>query len=132
MIRLTSKRQARRWIDKARTRDIIYRYVVEHQQKNMFSEAFLQQIESEYGNRGKKGLEIVNERRVKQYKDYFVVVGESDEYVVEDDLCTCRDFLFNNAKHGVKCSHMIAVKVAKQKGLVDPVDAWYQDVRPLP
>ncbi len=98
----------------------------------MFSEAFLQQIESEYGNRGRKGLEIVNERRVKQYKDYLVVVGESDEYVVEDELCTCRDFLFNSAKSGLICSHMIAVKVAKQKGAIDTVDAWYQDVRPLP
>ncbi len=98
----------------------------------MFSDAFLQQIELEYGNRGRKGLEIVNERRVKQYKDYFVVVGETDEYVVEDELCTCKDFLFNNAKTGVKCSHMIAVEVAKQKDIIDAVDAWYQDVRPLP
>ncbi len=98
----------------------------------MLSEAFSQQIELEYGNRGKKGLEIVNERRVKRYKDYFVVVGESDEYVVEDDLCTCKDFLFNTGKNGVKCSHMIAVQVAKQKDVVDTVDAWYQDVRPLP
>ncbi|MGZ4921399.1 MAG: SWIM zinc finger family protein [Halobacteriota archaeon] len=98
----------------------------------MFSDAFLQQIELEYGNRGIKGLEIVNERRVKQYKDYFVVVGERDEYVVEDEFCTCRDFLFNSAKTGVKCSHMIAVEIAKQKGIIDAVDAWYQDVRPLP
>ena len=98
----------------------------------MFSDAFLQQIELKYGNRGKKGLEIVTERRVKQYNDYFVVVGESDEYVVEDDLCTCKDFLFNTGKNGAKCSHMIAVQVAKQKGVIDTVDAWYQDVRPLP
>jgi hypothetical protein len=27
---------------------------------------------------------------------------------------------------------MIAVEIAKQKGLVDFVNAWYQDVRPLP
>ncbi|MGZ4901604.1 MAG: SWIM zinc finger family protein [Halobacteriota archaeon] len=98
----------------------------------MLSDAFLQQIELEYGNRGKKGLEIVNERRVKQYKDYFVVVGESDEYIVEDELCTCKDFLFNSSKHGVKCCHMIAVEVAKHKHVIDAVDAWYQDVRPLP
>ena len=98
----------------------------------MFSDAFLQQIELEYGNRGKKGLEIVNERRVKQYKDYFVVVGESDEYIVEDEFCTCKDFLFSSPKNDAKCSHMIAVEVAKQKDIIDAVDAWYQDVRPLP
>ncbi len=98
----------------------------------MFSDAFLQQIKLEYGNRGKKGLEIVNERRVKRYKDYFVVVGESDEYIVEDEFCTCRDFLFNSPNNDAKCSHMIAVEVAKQKDTIDTVDAWYQDVRPLP
>ncbi len=107
-------------------------YCTSKSRVHMLSDAFLQQIELEYGSRGKKGLEIVNEHRVKQYKDYFVVVGESDEYVVEDALCTCKDFLFNSSKSGVKCSHMIAVEVAKQKHIVDAVDAWYQDVRPLP
>ena len=60
------------------------------------------------------------------------MVGESDEYIVEEGLCTCRDFFFSSAKNGAKCSHMIAVEIAKQKGIIDAVDAWYQDVRPLP
>ncbi|MGP8011435.1 MAG: SWIM zinc finger family protein [Halobacteriota archaeon] len=98
----------------------------------LFADAFKQQIEREYGNRGKKGLEIAKEGRVKRYKDFYVVVGEADEYIVEDAACTCKDFLFNPSRNIMKCSHMIAVEIAKQKGLVDFVNAWYQDVRPLP
>ena len=98
----------------------------------LFADAFKQQIEREYGNRGKKGLEIAEEGRVKHYKDFYVVVGEADEYIVEDAACTCKDFLFNPSRNIMKCSHMIAVEIAKQKGLVDFVNAWYQDVRPLP
>jgi len=100
--------------------------------EKMFTDAFRQQIEIEHGNRGKKGLEIVRERRVKRYKDFHIVVGETDEYVVEGTFCTCKDFLFNASRSDVKCSHVIAVEIAEQKGIVDAVDAWYQDVRPLP
>ena len=98
----------------------------------LFADAFKQQIELEYGNRGKKGLEIAKEGRVKHYKDFYVVVGEADEYIVEAAVCTCKDFLFNASRNFVKCSHMIAVEIAKKKGLVDAINAWYQDVRPLP
>jgi len=98
----------------------------------LFADEFIQQIEREYGNRGKKGLEIAEEGRVKRYKDFYVVVGEADEYIVEDAACTCRDFLFNAPRNYLKCSHMIAVEIAKQERLVDFVNAWYQDVRPLP
>jgi predicted nucleic acid-binding Zn finger protein len=99
---------------------------------SLFADEFKQQIEREYGNRGKKGLGIVKEGRVKRYRDFYVVVGEADEYIVEDAVCTCRDFLFNASRNLVKCSHMIAVEIAKQENLVDIINAWYQDVRPLP
>ncbi|MDD1725434.1 MAG: SWIM zinc finger family protein [Euryarchaeota archaeon] len=97
----------------------------------MFSDAFKRQIQLEYGNRGNKGLEIAGEMRVKRYKDFYVVVGETDEYIVEEALCTCKDFLFNASRNEVKCSHMIAVEIAEQEGLVDVIDAWYYEVRPL-
>ena len=100
--------------------------------KRIFTDAFRQQIEIEHGNRGRKALEIVREQRVKRYKDYYIVVGETDEYVVEGAFCTCKDFLFNASRSDIKCSHVIAVEIAEQKGIVDVIDAWYQDVRPLP
>jgi predicted nucleic acid-binding Zn finger protein len=98
----------------------------------LFSDAFKRQVELEYGNRGKKGLEIAEERRVKRYKDFYVVVGETDEYIVEETLCTCKDFLWNASRNITKCSHMIAVEIAERAGLIDVINAWYQDVRPLP
>jgi predicted nucleic acid-binding Zn finger protein len=98
----------------------------------LFSDAFKRQVELEYGNRGKKGLEIAEERRVKRYRDFYVVVGETDEYIVEETLCTCKDFLFTASRNITKCSHMIAVEIAEQEGLIDVINAWYQDVRPLP
>lgn len=97
----------------------------------MLTDAVERLIELEYGNRGKKGLEIATEKRVKRYKDFYVVVGETDEYIVEDAFCTCRDFLFKASRNVAKCSHMIAVHIAEQEGLVDVIDAWYQDVREL-
>jgi predicted nucleic acid-binding Zn finger protein len=97
----------------------------------LFSDAFKRKIELEYGNRGNKGLEIAAEMRVKRYKDFYVVVGENDEYIVEGALCTCKDFLFNASRNNVKCSHMIAVEIAERNGLVDVIDAWYHEVRHL-
>jgi len=98
----------------------------------LFSDAFKRQVELEYGNRGNKGLEIAEEMRVKRYKDFYVVVGETDEYIVEETLCTCKDFLFTASRNITKCSHMIAVEIAEREGLIDVINAWYQDVRPLP
>jgi predicted nucleic acid-binding Zn finger protein len=97
----------------------------------LFSDAFKRKIELEYGNRGNKGLEIAREMRVKRYKDFYVVVGENDEYIVEESLCTCKDFLFTASRNNIKCSHMIAVEIAERDGLVDVIDAWYHEVRHL-
>ena len=98
----------------------------------MFSEEFERQIRAQYGNRGKKALEIAGDRRVKRYRDFYVVVGETSEYIVEGDLCTCRDFLFKASRNTIKCGHIIAVEIAEQEGLVDAIDAWYHEVSPLP
>lgn len=81
-------------------------------------------IEHVYGDRGRKALAAVDERRVKRYLDFYVVVGHSDEYIVEGDFCTCNDFLFR----GRECWHILAVLIAEQAGLYESYDHWYQDV----
>ncbi|RXE56195.1 hypothetical protein ABH15_08580 [Methanoculleus taiwanensis] len=73
--------------------------------------------------RGRKALRAVEEGRVKRYLDFFVVVGRSDEYVVEADFCTCSDFVFR----GCECWHILAVRIAEETGLFEPFDIWYQD-----
>lgn len=78
-----------------------------------------------YGKRGKKAFRYVVERRVKKYKDFFIVVG-GEEYIVDEWFCTCRDFQLN-LKFQKPCAHIIAVEVAKRLNLYDFVDAYYID-----
>ena len=80
-------------------------------------------IGERYGQRGVKALEIVDEGRVKRYLDFFVVVGSSDEYVVEEEFCTCSDALFRRGE----CSHVIAVRIAAFTGQYEEFPLWYQD-----
>lgn len=78
-----------------------------------------------FGKRGEKAFEYLKNKRVKKYRDFFVVVGK-EEYVVEEDSCTCPDFLVN-LKGSKPCGHIIAVKVARITGNYDVVDAYYVD-----
>ncbi len=78
-----------------------------------------------FGKRGDKAFFYVKERRVKRYRDFFVVVGR-EEYVVDEDFCMCRDFQFN-LKGREPCAHIIAVEVARNLGMYDEVDAYYID-----
>jgi predicted nucleic acid-binding Zn finger protein len=82
-----------------------------------------EEIAREYGNRGERALAALDERRVKKYLDFYVVESSSKEYVVEDDLCTCGDFLFR----GRECWHILAVRLAIASGNVVEEAAWYQD-----
>jgi len=81
------------------------------------------EIEQEYGLPGKKALAAIETHRVKKYLDFFVVTGKTDEYVVDENICTCRDFIFRNRQ----CWHLLAVRIATITGLYDSVDTWYQE-----
>jgi len=52
-------------------------------------------VVDEHGDRGKRAIEAVGEGRVKRYRDFTVVVGHDDEYVIEDGECTCADATYN-------------------------------------
>jgi predicted nucleic acid-binding Zn finger protein len=80
-------------------------------------------IVSEYGSRGKKALEAVDEGRVKRYLDFMVVVGTTDEYVVDDEFCPCSDALFR----GKECWHVLAARIAALTGQYEEYALWYQD-----
>jgi predicted nucleic acid-binding Zn finger protein len=60
---------------------------------------------------------------VKKYHDFFVVEGRTAEYVVDEDFCTCNDFLYR----GRTCWHLIAVQIAVATGKFTRVDGWYTD-----
>jgi len=78
-----------------------------------------------YGKRGEKAIKLVEEGRVKKYRDFFVVVS-NDEYVVEEGFCTCGDFEFRKTE----CSHILAVKIARETGNYDSFDIFYMDLNP--
>jgi len=84
-----------------------------------------------HGNRGQRAIEAVAEQRVKEYRDFTVVVGHAEEYVVEDDGCTCKDAEYNldTADPDQLCWHAIAVRIAAAIDAVDEHDMWYSDVR---
>ncbi|MHB9287242.1 hypothetical protein ACKVMT_09425 [Halobacteriales archaeon Cl-PHB] len=84
-----------------------------------------------HGDRGLRAIEAVGEGRVKQYNDFTVVVGREDEYVVEQDGCTCKDAEFNLDPEDPEelCWHALAARIAVAIGAADEHDMWYSDVR---
>jgi predicted nucleic acid-binding Zn finger protein len=88
-------------------------------------------IISTHGSRGARAIEAVSEGRVKQYRDFTVVVGHRDEYIVEGGGCTCKDSEYNldPADPDQRCWHALAVDIAERVGEVDHHDMWYSDVR---
>ena len=84
-----------------------------------------------HGDRGQRAIEAVGEGRVKEYRDFTVVVGHEDEYVVEEDACTCKDAEYNLDPNDPEelCWHDIAVRIARAIGETDEHDMWYSDVR---
>ncbi|MFC6826877.1 hypothetical protein [Halopelagius fulvigenes] len=84
-----------------------------------------------HGARGSRAIEAVSEKRVKRYRDFTVVVGYEEEYVVEDGGCTCKDSSYNldTEDPNQRCWHVLAAAVAERIGEVDHHDMWYSDVR---
>ena len=82
-----------------------------------------QEIEDAFGPRGKKALAALDAGKVKKYHDFFVVAGRTGEYVVDEDFCTCGDFMYRKKT----CWHLIAVRIAMATGTFVRVDEWYVD-----
>ena len=81
------------------------------------------EIVAAFGKKGASALDAIDAGRVKKYLDFFVVEGRTASYIVEDDFCTCGDFLYR----GRNCWHLLAVRIAKETGRIVAVDAWYQE-----
>jgi predicted nucleic acid-binding Zn finger protein len=81
-------------------------------------------VAGSFGDRGRKALRAIDEGRVVRYRDFFVVEGSAGDYVVDDDFCTCGDFLYRRRE----CFHILAVRIAGITGAYRKDDGWYQDV----
>lgn len=84
-----------------------------------------------HGDRGVKAIEAVGEQRVKEYRDFTVVVGHSEEYVIENAACDCEDARYNldPEEPSDLCWHVIAAKIARHIDALDHHDMWYSEVR---
>jgi Uncharacterized metal-binding protein len=84
-----------------------------------------------HGDRGVRAIEAVSEGRVKQYRDFTVVVGHREEYVVENGGCTCKDSEYNlDARDPTQlCWHTLAVAIAERVDAVDHHHMYYSEVR---
>ncbi len=93
--------------------------------------AVVERITVLHGDRGVRAIEAVAEGRVKQYRDFTIVVGYSEEYVIEGRGCTCKDSLYNldDSDPTELCWHALAAMIAEPIGAVDHHDMWYSDVR---
>jgi predicted nucleic acid-binding Zn finger protein len=93
--------------------------------------AAVERITAVHGDRGARAIEAVAEERVKQYRDFTVVVGHTEEYVIEGRGCTCKDSLYNldESDPTELCWHALAVMIARRIDAVDHHDMWYSDVR---
>jgi predicted nucleic acid-binding Zn finger protein len=92
-------------------------------EKKHLDEALRLEIEESFGNRGKKALAALDDGRIKKYLDFFVVQGRTADYIVEDDFCTCSDFMFR----GRTCWHLLAVRIARDTNTFCSIDSWYMD-----
>lgn len=73
-----------------------------------------------YGKRGAEAVAAVADGRVKKYLDYFVVVGNTDEYCVDGEFCSCPA-----VRYGNECWHTLAVRIAEAAGLYESYHLWY-------
>ncbi|GAB3685468.1 hypothetical protein GCM10028857_16020 [Salinarchaeum chitinilyticum] len=91
----------------------------------------VEQILAVHGDRGSRAIDAVGEGRVKGYKDFTVVVGNSDEYVIEEGACTCKDATYNLDPEDptALCWHALAAEIAKSVGAVEHHDMYYSEVR---
>jgi predicted nucleic acid-binding Zn finger protein len=90
-----------------------------------------QQLLRAHGSRASRAIEAVAEGRVKQYRDFTVVVGHREEYVVEGQGCPCEDARYNLDPEDPTqlCWHVLAAEIATRIGAVDHHDMWYSEVR---
>lgn len=100
----------------------------EIEEKGSLTPDLEKRLVAEFGPRGNNAINLVKAHKVKKYRDFFVVQGKSGEYIVEDDFCTCNDYLYRLSARGGVCYHSIAVRIARATGQYDVVDQWYSEV----
>jgi len=99
-----------------------------------FEPTYEELLVEEHGNRAVKAIRIAESGAVAHYLEGFcVVIGDHGSYTVTDGdtpVCACPAYQFNQAK-GRKCSHMLAVEVAKKRKYLVWVNKYWADAADL-
>jgi len=96
--------------------------------------AIVGDISQVHGDRGVRAIEAVGENRVKAYRDFTIVVGYDDEYIVEDGGCTCKDSEYNlDADDPTRSAGTLAGRRDRSSSRPRrlPRYMWYSEVREL-
>ena len=93
--------------------------------RKKLDEELREEIGRIFGSRGKKALTAIDAGRIKKYLDFFVVEGRTASYVVDEDFCTCSDFMYR----GRTCWHLLAVRIVGITGDFIAVDRWYTETQ---
>ncbi len=93
-------------------------------EKKALDDALRAGIVAEFGTRGTKALDAIDEQARKIKISRFLCRHRvTGEHVVSENVCTCRDFAFRQKP----CWHLIAVRIAEATGMFESIDAWYQE-----
>lgn len=97
------------------------------------SPQIVEEILTQHGDRGRKAIEAVGERRVKRYNDFTIVVGWHDEYIIENEQCDCPDTQYNLDPDDPSqmCWHVLATIIAEALDELDEYDEWYGEIADL-
>jgi predicted nucleic acid-binding Zn finger protein len=92
----------------------------------------IEHLESIFGDRVKKALELVGNNRVKKYifkpsgVTRWIVNGHQDDYlIIEHSFCSCKDFLFHALlkKTIPSCYHLLAREIAERTRKFTTIEA---------
>jgi len=100
--------------------DVLKEICKKVKEEGKISESQIYRLSEAFGQRLKRALETLDERRVKKYifqpsgRIVWIVVGKKRDYLVmpEISFCSCYDFYFQFDR-GHLCYHIIAQKLAE-------------------
>ncbi len=94
-------------------------------EKKVLDDSVRAGLESAFGNKAKKALAAIDAGKISRYLDFFVVEGRTASYVVDEEFCTCDDFMYR----GRTCWHLLAVRIARVTGRFETIESWYMETR---
>ncbi len=118
------KQKSPKKIKKSKVFEVFPEIVLQLNKDSRLSLEDIERLESIFGDRVKKALELVGENKVHKYTfspsgiiRWVVTGGKDKDYlVIEHTFCSCKDFLFNALyrREIPSCYHLLAREIAER------------------